>query len=142
MTISNANLYNWPANLKEVREQRILTVLPEENNLQLLIGSENIYSFSVICSSDEITIAKMILPTNRYSEIEAHEGDEFLNVLKGRLIVTVFTEEENTNPDSVSRYAYQINPGEKMFIPEGCRHMYKNLTPGNVEAVVAIAPRL
>ena len=50
MTISNTNLYNWPANLKKVREERILTVLPEENNLQLLIGSENIYSFSVICS--------------------------------------------------------------------------------------------
>jgi len=142
MKILNDNIYNWPEGLEEGRKNRDLVPLPEENNLELIIGEKNCYLLSVIYSSDEMTIGKMVLPVNKYSEMESHKGDEVVNVIKGRLTINIYSDEENVNPRSVSKSSYVIDEGEKMLIPEGYRHVYKNIYEGNVEALIVIAPEL
>ena len=89
MKVLSENIYNWPKDLKEGRKNRDLVPLPEENNLELIIGKKNHYLFSVIYSSDEMTIGKMVLPVRKYSEMESHKGDEVVNVLKGRLTINI-----------------------------------------------------
>ena len=142
MKVSNDNIYNWPRDLKDGRKNRDLIYLPEENNLEIIIGEKNYYAFSIIYSSNEMTIGKMVLPVNKYSEMESHKGDEVVNVFKGRLTINIYSDEENVNPKSVSKTSYVINEGEKMLIPENFKHIYKNLYEGNVEALVVIAPKL
>ena len=142
MKVLNKHIYNWPTDLQKIRKSQTITALREEHNLELVVGKTSSYAFSIVMSSDEMTIGRMVLPVNKYSDMEVHEGDEVINVLKGRLVVNIFSDEENTNPDSVSRSCYEIETGEKMLIPAGYRHMYKNLDDVNVEAMIVIAPKL
>jgi cupin superfamily acireductone dioxygenase involved in methionine salvage len=142
MKVTNDNIYNWPWDLKQGRKNKDLIYLAEENNLEVIIGERNYYAFSIIYSSDEMTIAKMVLPVNKYSEMESHEGDEVVNVLKGKLTINIYSDEENVNPRSVAKSSYVINEGEKMLIPENFKHVYKNLYEGNVEALIVVAPKL
>ena len=142
MKTKNNKLYNWDHNIETGRREKRLILLPEDENLEVIVGERNVYSLSIIYSCNEIIIGKMILCSNKYSELESHEGDEFIYVLKGKLIVTIYSDEENTNPNSVTKYCYEINKEEKMFIPLGFKHLYKNLDETNVEAIIAIAPNI
>ena len=142
MEVLNKNIYKWPKELEEGRKNKELIFLPEADNLELVIGQKNVYAFSVIYSSNEMTIGKMTLPVNRYSELEIHEGDEAIYVLKGRLLVNIYSDEENTNPNLVIRSIYEINKNEKMLIPKNYKHIYKNLDEENVEAIIVVGPKL
>jgi hypothetical protein len=143
MKIKNKNIYKWPANIEDCRNKKELVSLPKEKNLDLIIGEKNNkYLLSVIFSGEDLTVAKMTLPINKYSEVESHEGDEVVNVIKGVLLVNIYSEEENSNPKSVSRTSYHIREGEKMLIPANYKHVYKNLDEINVEAIVSIGPKL
>ena len=50
------------------------------------------------------------------------------------------SEEENKNLNTVTEYCYEINKGEKMYLPMGFKHSYKNLGDTNVEAIIEISP--
>lgn len=132
----------WQKRVQEGRENKKIISAPKSGNLDLAIGEKNKYLFSVIYPGEDLVVGKIALPPGKYSDPEVHEGDEIINVLKGTLIVTVFSEEENTNPDEVMRSCYKIEKGEKMFIPENYKHTYKNLGDENVEAIVAVSPKI
>ena len=140
MKIKNIKAYNWNHNVETGRKEKKLIFLPEDGNLEVIIGEKNVYSLSIIYSDNEIKVGKMTISPNKYSETELHNGDEFTYVLKGQLLITIYSEEENVNPNAVTKYCYEINKGEKMYIPMGFKHSYKNLGDTNVEAIIEISP--
>jgi hypothetical protein len=137
----NENISKWEGILKGGRKNKELILSKEVDNCQLIVGEKNKYSFSIIFSSKTLIVGKLILSMHNYSEVEEHEGDELIFVTKGVLVVGINNDGvEFYNPDRFLNSVYEVNKDEKMFIPRGFKHVYKNIDKNNVEAIVGISP--
>ncbi len=87
-------------------------------------------------SNDLVHMGEFILPAggtgSRASEPDSHKGDCVLFVEWGP--ITVFL------PDTLE--AFDVQPEEVMFIPEGIRYQLINYTTKTVKAIFSIAPGL
>jgi gentisate 1,2-dioxygenase len=87
-------------------------------------------------SNDLLHMGEFILPAggtgSRASEPDSHKGDCVLFVEWGP--ITVFL------PDTLE--AFDVQPEEAMFLPEGERYQIINYTAGTVKAIFSIAPGL
>lgn len=142
MELKNEYIYKWDKKTKEGIKNKELILLNSDESLELIIGDKNRYSLSVIYSSEEITIGKMTLNAGKYSDIEEHDGDEVINVTKGKLIVTIYDEKDKYDPGRVANVVYEVKKGQKFLIPKNFAHVYKNINDANMEAMIAISPRL
>ncbi len=81
-------------------------------------------------------MGEFILPAggtgSRASEPDSHRGDCVLYVELGP--ITVFL--------TATQEAFDIQPGEVMFIPEGVEYQLINYTADTVKAIFSIAPGL
>ena len=82
------------------------------------------------------------IPTGGYSEVEEHDGEEALSVLQGTLVIRIFEPGEEMDINKTSQISYTVYCGEKLFIPKGVIHSYKNFGNDVVKAYFAIAPKL
>ena len=141
MNLKNKNIYNWKGRYEEGLREKKCVVIHENEFLELIIGEKNKYLYSVFYSDNEITFGKMVLPSNKCTEIESHDGDEAIYVLKGRLLVTVFEDEEQIKDRLVIQHPYEVKATENMLIPAGLKHHYKNLYKEGVEALIVVSPK-
>ena len=65
------------------------------------------------------------------TDSEEHPGDEAIFATRGRLNVYL--------PDTFDWY--ELHPKDSLFIPEGTRHQYCNMSDEPVEFFFAVAPR-
>jgi quercetin dioxygenase-like cupin family protein len=142
MNLKNKKIYNWNGRYEEGLREKKCAVIHENEFLELVIGEKNKYLYSVFYSDKEITFGKMVLTSNKYTEIESHDGDEAIYVLKGRLLVTVFENEEQIEDRLVIQHPYKVESTENMLIPAGFKHLYKNLYNESIEALIVISPKL
>ena len=129
---------NWPPNSPDLRKEHKLLHLPPEKMLHFIHGKENHTKVSFFLSNDQVHMGIQTITPNHMSDPEAHNGDEILLVLEGRLQVRVA--EEDDIPNSVSHIAYEVNVGDKFFIPEGMQHQYFNLADETLRFLFAVAP--
>jgi quercetin dioxygenase-like cupin family protein len=129
---------NWPSNSPELRRQGKLLHLPPDKMLHFIHGKENQTKVSFFLSNDQVHMGIQTIPPNQMSDPETHKGDEILLVLEGRLQVRVT--DENDIPESVSHVAYEVNIGEKFFVPENMEHQYFNLSDETLRFLFAVAP--
>ena len=129
---------NWPPNCPDLRAKGKLLHLPTENMLHFIHGKENLSKVSFFLSNDQVHVGIQTITPNHMSDPEAHNGDEILLVLEGRLQVRVAGEDDN--PESVSHIAYEVNVGDKFFIPERMEHQYFNLSDETLRFLFAVAP--
>jgi mannose-6-phosphate isomerase-like protein (cupin superfamily) len=129
---------NWPPNCPDLRDQGKLLHLPPEKMLHFIHGKENLSKVSFFLSNDQVHIGIQTITPNHMSDPETHNGDEILLVLDGRLQVRVAGDDDI--PDSVSHVAYEVNVGDKFFIPEGMEHQYFNLSDETLRFLFAVAP--
>jgi mannose-6-phosphate isomerase-like protein (cupin superfamily) len=128
----------WPANCPELRENGKMLHLPPESMLHFVHGKQNKTRVSFFLSNDKEHIGIQTIMPNHMSDPETHNGDEVLMVLEGRLQVWVNSPDDI--PESVSHVAFEVNEGEKFFIPEGAQHQYFNLSDRILRFLFAVAP--
>jgi mannose-6-phosphate isomerase-like protein (cupin superfamily) len=128
----------WPANCPELRREGTMLHLTPENMLHFVHGKDNHTRVSFFLSNDKEHIGIHTITPNHMSDPETHRGDEVLLVLEGRLQVRVAGPDDI--PESVSHLAYEVNEGEKFFIPEGVEHQYFNLSDRLLRFLFVVAP--
>jgi mannose-6-phosphate isomerase-like protein (cupin superfamily) len=134
-------LGKYPMSGEEARKNKRLIHIPPDKMLRLIHGKKNHILVSFFVSNDFVHFGKIQVPKGIYSDPETHRGDEVLFILKGKLTVQVY-EEEDEEDTSVLHESYEILPEEQFLIPEGMKHRYLNFSNEVVEAVFGIAPEL
>ena len=134
-------LGRYPIPGEVARKNKRLIHIPQDRMLKLIHGKENHILISFFVSNDFVHFGKIQIPKGIYSDPETHKGDEVLFVLKGKLTVQVY-EEEDEEDTSVLHESYEILPEEQFLIPEGMKHRYLNFSNEVVDAVFGIAPEL
>ncbi len=133
-------LGNWPPGIKEARKAREHLLIPGEQALTLVHGSEHPTRVRFLISHDRCHVGLMDLSPGRHSDPEKHRGDEVFMVVKGHVELIILDELED--PKAVSRTAHDVREGQKFLIPEGYAHQYCNLGAGLSTILFTIAPGL
>jgi mannose-6-phosphate isomerase-like protein (cupin superfamily) len=128
-------LGRWPAARPQVEEQAWreggLVTIRRADCLPLIVGEHNPMLVSLFISTDEISAGAVELLPAASSDSEAHPGDEALFVMAGRLNLYL--------PD---RYEwFEVHPKDSLYIPQGVRHQYFNMSDAPVEFFFTVAPK-
>jgi mannose-6-phosphate isomerase-like protein (cupin superfamily) len=135
MTIEDIG--RWPVSGQKARAKPpAFYHIPRSAMLRTIYGKEHPIAYAFYVSNDLIHMGELVVPPggvgSRASEIESHKGDEALYVQEGPIVVYV--------PETSE--AYEVRPGETMYLPEGTQHQYINYTNHVVKGIFAIAPNL
>ena len=127
----------WPVPGPECRKDpKLFYHITEDKKLINIHGIEHPMLMKFFVSNDLVHMGEFILPAggtgSRASEPDSHKGDCVLFVEWGP--ITVFL------PDTLE--AFDVQPEEVMFIPEGVRYQIINYTKNTVKAIFSIAPGL
>ncbi|MCL4415999.1 MAG: cupin domain-containing protein [Actinobacteria bacterium] len=125
----------WPVPGPQCRKEPVLFYhITEEKKLLNVYGAEFPVLIKFFVSNDLCHMGEFILPAGgvgcRASEPDSHRGDCCLNIEIGP--ITIFL------PDTLQ--AYDVQPGEAFFIPEGIKYQMINYTDHMVKAIFSIAP--
>ena len=132
----------WPMDPDEARKNRRLIHITPEDHLLLIHGASQHILVSLAVSNEYVSLGLLIIPPGGYSEIEEHDGEEALAVLQGTLVVRTFEPNEEADLTKTSHMSLTARCGEKVFIPQGIKHCYKNFGDDTVKVYFAVAPRL
>ena len=119
----------WPVDPVKARERLELTKITPDDWKHLVHGKNKHVHVSVLLSTDYAQVGHIRLYPGSHSELENHEGDEAIYMLKGKMAIRVVT-----NPDlqadaiNANRHHVELSEGEAFLIPEGFVHQYINLT--------------
>ena len=127
----------WPVPGPECRKDpKLFYHITEDKKLINIHGTQYPMLIKFFVSNDLVHMGEFILPAggngSRASEPDSHKGDCVLFVEWGP--ITVFL------PDTLE--AFDVQPEEVMFIPEGVKYQLINYTTGTVKAIFSIAPGL
>jgi len=127
----------WPVSGPECRKDpKLFYHITEEKKLLNIHGNEHPMLIKFFVSNDLLHMGEFILPAggagSRASESDSHKGDCVLFVEWGP--ITVFL------PDTLE--AFDVQPEEAMFLPEGVSYQLINYTAATVKAIFSIAPGL
>ena len=134
------NLGNWPTNVKDASKNKELLVVTEDETINYIHGEENQNKISLFISNDTSNIGILTIPEGKHTDIEIHEGDEAIWVLKGDLQIKAWGETERK--EKVFQKCYSLKTNEKFLIPKGYKHQYFNLEKGSTKVLFAISPKL
>jgi len=134
------NLGTWPLPGDDARKAGRMVFIPGERWLRVIHGKDNHILISFFVSNDFCHFGKMRIAPSTHSDQETHKGDEVLFVLKGKLNIQVYG--ENESEATVLHETREVEEGCQFLIPEGIRHRYLNFSDETVEAVFGIAPGL
>jgi quercetin dioxygenase-like cupin family protein len=132
----------WPVDPEEARQAKRLIHITPADHLHLIHGADQHVLVSLIVSNEYVTLGLITIPPGGYSEIEDHDGEEALAVLQGTLVVRTFKPGEELDLEKASHMSLTVRCGEKLFLPFGVKHCYKNFGEDVVKAYFAVAPRL
>jgi mannose-6-phosphate isomerase-like protein (cupin superfamily) len=127
----------WPVPGPECRQDpKLFYHITDDKKLVNIHGIQYPMLIKFFVSNDLVHMGEFILPSggtgSRASEPDSHRGDCVLFVEWGP--ITVFL------PDTLD--AFDVQPEEVMFIPEGVRYQLINYTTKTVKAIFSIAPGL
>ena len=127
----------WPVPGPECRKDpKLFYHITDDTKLINIHGTQYPMLIKFFVSNDLVHMGEFILPSggtgSRASEPDSHKGDCALFVEWGP--ITVFL------PDTLE--AFDVQPEEVMFIPEGVKYQLINYTTKTVKAIFSIAPGL
>jgi mannose-6-phosphate isomerase-like protein (cupin superfamily) len=127
----------WPVPGPDCRKDpKLFYHITEEKKLVNIHGGEYPMLIKFFVSNDLVHMGEFILPAggtgSRASEQDSHKGDCVLFVEWGPITVFLPGTQE----------AFDVQPEEVMFIPEGVTYQLINYTTGTVKAIFSIAPGL
>ena len=132
---------HWPVDPEEARaKKRLIHITPNEH-LHLIHGADQHILVSIVISNEYVTLGLLTIPPGGWSEIEDHDGEEALQVLQGTLVVRTFEPGEELDTEKASHMSLTVHCGERLYLPKGMKHCYKNFGEDTIKAYFAVAPR-
>ncbi|MGA2764446.1 MAG: cupin domain-containing protein [Spirochaetia bacterium] len=127
----------WPVPGPDCRKDpKLFYHITEDKKLLNIHGNQYPMLIKFFVSNDLVHMGEFILPAggtgSRASEPDSHKGDCVLFVEWGP--ITIFL------PDTLE--AFDVQPEEVMFIPQGVKYQLVNYTSSTVKAIFSIAPGL
>lgn len=126
-------LGHWPMERAAIEQRFTIRIIREQNLLWRLEGGRgNEVLHGLFCSTEHLTMAKVILQAGQCGELHKHAGDESLFLLEGTLHVNC--------PDSEGQQWNELEPQDGYYLPEGTVHAYHNKTDKAVTFIVGVSP--
>ena len=126
-------LGRWPMERAAIEERFTILIIREQDLLWRLEGgkgSEVLHG--LFCSTEHLTMAKVVLQAGHYGDLHSHGGDESLFLLEGRLHVHC--------PQTERQEWSELEPHDGFYLPQGTVHAYHNRTDKPVTFIVGVAP--
>jgi mannose-6-phosphate isomerase-like protein (cupin superfamily) len=133
---ASKELKKFPVDGPWSREQGTISVISEEKCLRFIHGKEVQNLVKIYVSNDYMTLGTFHIASNRRSDIEKSNGDKVIHLLKGRLTVEIEPEKRT----GVSSLRFEMEEGEKLFIPENVTHQFTNFYKERVDILFVVAP--
>lgn len=130
-------LGQWPFPREELEKMKEGVYIPREKILRFIHGKKNNTRIDFYVSNDLFHVGKMVIPAKGSSDIEVHNGDEVIYVLKGTLNTRIYN--NRASKTSVINEGYLIYEDEKFLIPRGLKHRYFNFDDEPIEFLLAVA---
>ncbi len=126
-------LGHWPMERAAIEQRFTIRVIRERDLLWRLEGGKGSEVLTgLFCSTEHLTMAKVILQPGQRGELHRHAGDESLFVLEGKLHVHC--------PVVEGPPVHELEPHDGFYLPEGTGHAYHNQTDSPVTFIVGVSP--
>ncbi len=108
---------------------------PERGELRILRRDDAVYRLDtgilvgLLASTEHLTVGTLAVPAGQVSREEAHDGEELVFCLRGRLTVSAGGVEET------------LAPWDAFLVPRGTPHTYAAAGETLAEAIFGVAPR-
>lgn len=128
-------LGKWPAERPRARDaawrEGGMVRIGRQECLHLICGEKTPLLVSLFVSTEVLTAGHLEILPGKMGDSEAHPGDEALFVIRGRLNVYL--------PDTYDWF--EVNPKDSLYLPEGTRHQYANMSDAPLAFFFAVSPR-
>ena len=123
----------WPMAADERDQVTRLRVLGSGDTLDSLEGDGR--SSQTFASTEHLSVQKVTIRPGGHSDTRRHGGDASMHVLHGTLNVLL-----TDAADSNGRRWFELRPDDGFFVPEGTRYELRNVTAGEIQVMVGVAP--
>lgn len=129
----NAALGRWPMQRNEIERDFTIRVIRDHDLLWRLEGGVgNEVLTGLLCSTENLTMGKIILQPGQHGDLHRHGGDESLYLLEGTL--NLFC------PENEGQKWFELKPQDGFYLPAGSLHAYHNITDKPVTLIFGVAP--
>ncbi len=125
-------LGHWPMARAAIERDTTLHVVRETDLLWQLVEGKPEVLVGLLCSTEHLTVGKMVLLPGQRTAIQTHSGDESLYLLEGTL--NMFC------PAKDGQQWFELKPQDGFYIPGGSPHQYYNYTDKPVTLIFGVAP--
>ena len=129
----DAALGQWPMQRSEIERNFTIRVIRDHDLLWRLEGTRgNEILTGILCSTEHLTMGKIVLQPGQHGSLHKHSGDESLYLLDGTL--NVFC------PENEGQKWFELKPQDGFYLPMGTTHAYHNITDKPVTLIFGVAP--
>ena len=130
---SDATLGRWPMERAAIERDSTITVIREPDLLWRFEGSEHQVLVGLLCTTEYLTVGKVVLLPGQQSDVMTHPGDKSLYVVRGTLNIACPAQNDGPN-------WFELHPRDGFYAPAGTPHSFHNITGEPVELIFGVAP--
>lgn len=126
-------LGHWPASRPEIEAAYTIRVVREHDLLWRFEGSRDEVLVGLLCSTEHLTVGKMLLQPGQKSDLMIRGGDMSLYLVEGRLNILCPEKRQGQK-------WFELNPQDGFYAPAGTVHQFYNMTDQPVHLLFGVAP--
>lgn len=127
----------FPVEDSVLRLEKKILVVPERERLRLLHGRKTNVLYQVAVSNRNIHEGMVRIPGGAHSDVDRFDGDAMFVPLNGTVSFSV--EDMADGPKPVSRERFEVNAGEKFFLPARTFFRMHNFSQAQVDLIFIAA---
>jgi quercetin dioxygenase-like cupin family protein len=129
----DAALGRWPLQRAEIERVFTIAMVRDPDLLWRYEGEQNQVLVGLLCSTEHLTVGKVLLLPGQRSDSFTHPGDKSLYVVQGMLNVLCPAKSEGQK-------WFELKPQDGFYLPAGVPHQFHNITDQPVELIFGVAP--
>ncbi len=129
----DAALGRWPGQRAEIERVFTIAMVRDPDLLWRYEGEQNQVLVGLLCSTEHLTVGKVLLLPGQRSDSFTHPGDKSLYVVQGMLNVLCPAKSEGQK-------WFELKPQDGFYLPAGVPHQFHNITDQPVELIFGVAP--
>lgn len=129
----DAALGRWPEQRAEIERVFTIAMVRDPDLLWRYEGEQNQVLVGLLCSTEHLTVGKVLLLPGQRSDSFTHPGDKSLYVVQGMLNVLCPAKSEGQK-------WFELKPQDGFYLPAGVPHQFHNITDQPVELIFGVAP--
>lgn len=129
----DAALEHWPMQRGEIERNFTITLMRDSDLLWRFEGQQDQVLVGLLCSTEHLTVGKLLLLPGQKTDLFRHGGDKSLYVVEG--VLNILCPEKSEGPKW-----FELQPQDGFYAPAGTKHQFYNLTDQPVHVVFGVAP--